>query len=46
MKNREIAERMRITEPMIKNYLRALYEELGFSNRVELALWYVSRTEL
>lgn len=45
MRNREIAEAVGTTEHMVKNYLREIYEELGFSNRVELALWYVNRTE-
>ncbi len=31
------------SENMVKNYLRVIYDKLGFWNRVELALWYESR---
>jgi DNA-binding NarL/FixJ family response regulator len=42
-KNREVAERMGTTEHVIKNYLRVVYDKLGFGNRVELALWHEAR---
>jgi DNA-binding NarL/FixJ family response regulator len=41
--NREVAKEVGTTENMIKNYLRVIYDKLGFYNRVELALWYESR---
>lgn len=43
LKNREIAVIVGRTEYGIKNELRRIFEELGFSNRVELALWFVKK---
>ena len=43
LKNREVARRIGTTEHVIKNYLRVIYDKLGFYNRVELALWHESR---
>ena len=43
LKNREVADAIGTTEHVVKNYLRAIYDKLGLWNRVELALWYVSR---
>ena len=43
LKNSEVAELMGTTEFVIKNYLRIIYDKLGFWNRVELALWYEAR---
>jgi len=43
LKNREVAAAIGITEDVVKNYLRVIYDKLGFDNRVELALWYESR---
>ncbi len=43
LKNNEVAEVMGTTRYVIANYLRAIYDKLGFWNRVELALWYESR---
>lgn len=43
LKNREAAEIMGTTEHVVKNYLRSVYNKLGFGNRVELALWYEAR---
>jgi DNA-binding NarL/FixJ family response regulator len=43
LKNKEIAAAVGTTEQVVKNYLRAIYDKLGLWNRVELALWYVSR---
>ncbi len=31
------------TEGVVKNYLQTIYDKLGFSNQVELALWYEKR---
>src|ERR1700687_5638799 len=43
LKNSEVAEIIGATEMVIKNYLRVIYDKLGFWNRVELALWYEAR---
>jgi DNA-binding NarL/FixJ family response regulator len=43
LKNGEVAEAMGMTENVVKNYLRAIYDKLGLWNRVELALWYEAR---
>jgi DNA-binding NarL/FixJ family response regulator len=43
LKNSEIAERIGTTEHVVKNYLRIIYDKLGFHNRVEIALWYEAR---
>lgn len=43
LKNLEIATELTITENMVKNYLRNIYDKLGMWNRVELALWYEAR---
>jgi two-component system, NarL family, nitrate/nitrite response regulator NarL len=38
LKNKEVAEAIGTTEHVVKNYLRVIYDKLGFWNRVELAL--------
>lgn len=38
--NQEAAEIMGLTRLVVSNYLRVIYDKLGFWNRVELALWY------
>ena len=43
LKNGEVAREIGITEHVVKNCLRAIYDELGLWNRVELALWYEAR---
>lgn len=43
--NREIASEMQLSENTVKNYLFRIFEKLGFSNRVELALYAMSRQE-
>jgi DNA-binding NarL/FixJ family response regulator len=43
LKNSEVAEIIGTTEHVVKNYLRVIYDKLGFWNRVELALWYEAR---
>lgn len=40
LKNSEIAQAIGTTEHIVKNYLRDIYDKLGFDNRVEIALWY------
>jgi DNA-binding NarL/FixJ family response regulator len=43
LKNREIACELGIGEYVVRNYLSAIYDKIGLSNRVELALWYEAR---
>jgi len=43
LKNPEVAQAIGITEHVVKNYLRVIYDKLGLWNRVELALWYEAR---
>jgi DNA-binding NarL/FixJ family response regulator len=38
-RNKEIAYQMGTTEQVIKNYLRKIYDKLGVSDRLELALY-------
>lgn len=38
-RNREIAGRLHITEQTVKNHLRAVYDKVGVSDRLELALY-------
>ena len=40
-KNKEIAERLGTTEQVIKNYLRNVYDKIGVSDRLELALFTI-----
>jgi DNA-binding NarL/FixJ family response regulator len=39
MRNKEIATQVGTTEQVIKNYLRKIYDKLGVSDRLELALY-------
>ena len=39
MKNREIAERLKVSEHSIRNYLYRIFDKLGVSGRVELILY-------
>ena len=43
LKNSEVAEIIGTSEYVVKNHLRAIFDKLGFWNRVELALWYEAR---
>jgi DNA-binding CsgD family transcriptional regulator len=43
LKNHEVAKAIGTTKQVVKNYLRVIYDKLGFYNRVELALWHESR---
>lgn len=43
MKNREIAHKLGIGVHVVRNYISAIYDKIGVSNRVELALWYEAR---
>jgi DNA-binding NarL/FixJ family response regulator len=46
MVNREIAEELQLSEHTVKNYLFRIFDKLGVSNRVELALYAVARLKL
>lgn len=41
MRNKEIAAEVGTTEQVVKNYLRKIYDKLGVSDRLELALYCV-----
>lgn len=45
LKNREIATELGIGVSVFRNYLSAIYDKIGVSNRVELALWYWTRKQ-
>ena len=40
-RNREIARRLEITEQTVKNHLRAIYDKVGVSDRLEMALYAI-----
>ena len=41
MRNKEIAQQVGTTEQVVKNYLRKIYDKLGVSDRLELALYCI-----
>ncbi len=43
LKNSEIAREIGTTEHVVRNYLKLIYDKLGMWNRLELALWHMSR---
>lgn len=46
-RNREIAQHLSITEQTVKNHLRTIYDKVGVSDRLELALYAIhQRLEL
>ena len=45
MKNREIAQRLRVKEHSIRNYIYRIFEKLGVSSRVELILYMFSHRD-
>jgi DNA-binding NarL/FixJ family response regulator len=45
LKNKEIAKELKISEHVVRNYLEKIYDKIGVSNRVELALWYWARRQ-
>lgn len=42
LRNREIAERLRVKEHSVRNYIYRIFEKLGISSRVELMLYVFS----
>jgi two-component system, NarL family, nitrate/nitrite response regulator NarL len=42
MRNKEIAFQLGTSEQVIKNYLRKIYDKLGVSDRLELALYWLN----
>jgi DNA-binding NarL/FixJ family response regulator len=45
-KNKEIAEKMFISEQTVKNYLCNIFDKLGVSDRLELALHFIARPQV
>jgi DNA-binding NarL/FixJ family response regulator len=45
LKNREIAQRLKVKEHSIRNYIYRIFEKLGVSSRVELFLYAFSRRD-
>jgi len=43
LKNHEITKKLGIGSNVVRNYLSDIYDKIGVSNRVELALWYETR---
>src|SRR5574340_96709 len=41
MRNKEIAQEVGTTEQVVKNYLRKIYDKLGVSDRLDLALYCI-----
>jgi two-component system nitrate/nitrite response regulator NarL len=46
MGTREISQKLEITEHTVRNYLSNIYDKLGVSSRVELALYAVTREDM
>jgi DNA-binding NarL/FixJ family response regulator len=46
LSTREISQKLSLTEHTIRNYLSSIYDKLGVSSRVELALYAVAREDL
>jgi DNA-binding NarL/FixJ family response regulator len=46
MTNREISQRLKLSEHTVKNYLFRIFDKLGISSRVELILYALSRREV
>jgi two-component system nitrate/nitrite response regulator NarL len=43
--NREISQRLKLSEHTVRNYLFRVFDKLGVSTRVELALYYLQENE-
>jgi DNA-binding NarL/FixJ family response regulator len=46
LSTREISQKLGLSEHTIRNYLSAIYDKVGVSSRVELALYAVAREDL
>lgn len=46
LSTREISQKLDLSEHTIRNYVSAIYDKLGVSSRVELALYAVAREDL
>jgi DNA-binding NarL/FixJ family response regulator len=46
LSTRDISQKLALSEHTIRNYLSAIYDKLGVSSRVELALYAVHREDL
>ena len=46
MSTREISHTLKVTEHTIRNYLSMIYDKLGVSSRVELALYAITREDM
>jgi two-component system nitrate/nitrite response regulator NarP len=44
LRNKQIADRLQITEGTVKIYLHAIYQKLGVTSRMELAVWCRGRS--
>ena len=45
LKNREIAQMLKVKEHSIRNYISRIFEKLGISSRVELILYASSQRD-
>jgi DNA-binding NarL/FixJ family response regulator len=45
LKNREIAQQLKVKEHSIRNYIYRIFEKLGVSSRVELILYAFSQRD-
>jgi DNA-binding NarL/FixJ family response regulator len=45
LKNREIAQQLKVKEHSIRNYIYRIFEKLGVSNRIELTLYVFSHRD-
>jgi DNA-binding NarL/FixJ family response regulator len=45
LSNREVSEKLGLSQHTVKNYLSSVFKELGISNRTELLLYILSQTK-
>ena len=45
LKNREVAQMLKVKEHSIRNYISRIFEKLGISSRVELILYALSQRD-
>ena len=45
LNNRKIARELGIGQPAVRKYVYKIYDKIGVSNRVELALWYMAQIQ-